>query len=210
MIHKLIFLGPQGAGKGTQAQIIAEKLGVPAISMGQLLRDAAEKGTEAGLEGQKFSKQGQLVPDGITKQILSDRLAEPDMAQGYVLDGYPRNKFQLAEMKTIDEPTNVIVIDISDAEAVRRLGGRRSCPAGHVYHLEFNPPKKAGACDYDDQPLSQRVDDAPGPILERLKIYRDEATTIINYYESTGVLIRIDGQANIKEVTQRIVKKLGI
>lgn len=212
---KIIMLGAPGAGKGTQAKMIAEKYGVPHVSTGDIFRANIKNGTELGMEAKKYMDQGQLVPDELTVKILLDRVAQPDCEKGYVLDGFPRTIPQaevldsaLAELgETIDYAINV---DVPDENIVKRMSGRRAClGCGATYHMEHIPPKKEGICDTCGQELVLREDDRPETVLNRLKVYHDQTQPLIDFYTGKGVLKAVDGTVDMKDVFAAITAILG-
>ena len=212
---KIIMLGAPGAGKGTQAKMIAEKYSVPHISTGDIFRANIKNGTELGMEAKKYMDQGLLVPDELTVKILLDRVAKDDCANGYVLDGFPRTIPQakvldnaLTEMgDAIDFAVNV---DVPDENIVKRMSGRRACLAcGATYHIEHVPPKAEGICDVCGQELVLRDDDKPETVLNRLNVYHEQTQPLIDFYNEKGVLKNIDGTVDMKEVFAAIVEILG-
>ena len=212
---KIIMLGAPGAGKGTQAKMIAEKYQVPHVSTGDIFRANIKNGTELGKEAKKYMDQGLLVPDELTVKILLDRVAKEDCKNGYVLDGFPRTIPQaevldkaLSEMgDAIDYAINV---DVPDENIVRRMSGRRACLAcGATYHIAHIPPKKEGICDTCGQELVLRDDDKPETVLNRLKVYHDQTQPLIDFYAAKGVLKNVDGTVDMKDVFAAIVDILG-
>ena len=212
---KIIMLGAPGAGKGTQAKMIAEKYQVPHVSTGDIFRANIKNGTELGMEAKKYMDQGQLVPDELTVKILLDRVAQPDCANGYVLDGFPRTIPQaevldkaLAELnESIDYAINV---DVPDENIVRRMSGRRAClGCGATYHIEHIPPKKDGICDTCGQELVLRDDDKAETVLNRLIVYHKQTQPLIDFYTKKGVLKTVDGTVDMKDVFAAIVAILG-
>ncbi|HFC98063.1 MAG TPA: adenylate kinase [Thermosulfurimonas dismutans] len=211
----IVFLGPPGAGKGTQAKRISEKYGIPQISTGDMFREHLSKGTELGKKAKEYMDKGQLVPDEIVLGMVEERLKQPDCEKGFILDGFPRTVPQaeaLDEMlakwgKKIDF---AIAIEVPDEELVKRLTGRRTCKnCGMMYHIIFKPPKVEGKCDACGGELYQRADDNEETVRNRLKVYHESTAPLIEYYEKKGVLHRIDGTGSIDEIFERIVKILG-
>lgn len=204
--RKLMFLGPPGAGKGTQAQRLAEDFGIPQISTGDMLRDARRKGTELGRKAGAFMDAGDLVPDEVVIGIVKERLDEPDAQSGFILDGFPRTVPQaeaLAKMGV--ELEGVVNIQVSEDEVVRRLGGRLSCPqCGASYHEEFSPPAAAGVCDRCGTALVRRPDDQPEAIRQRLQSYAAKTEPLISFYASRGSLLNVDGMGAPDQIEQRI------
>ena len=208
-------LGAPGAGKGTQAKMIADKYQIPHVSTGDIFRANIKNGTELGKEAKKYMDQGQLVPDELTVKILLDRVAQADCANGYVLDGFPRTIPQAevldaALTKLGDKIDYAINVDVPDENIVRRMSGRRAClSCGATYHIEHIPPKKEGICDVCGQPLVLRDDDKPETVLNRLKVYHDQTQPLIDFYTAKGVLKSVDGTAPMKDVFAAIVAILG-
>ncbi|MCD7807047.1 MAG: adenylate kinase [Lachnospiraceae bacterium] len=212
---KIIMLGAPGAGKGTQAKMIAEKYGIPHVSTGDIFRANIKNGTELGMEAKKYMDQGALVPDELTVKILLDRVAQPDCENGYVLDGFPRTIPQaevldraLSEMgDAVDYAVNV---DVPDENIVRRMSGRRAClSCGATYHVEHIPPKKEGICDVCGQPLVLRDDDKPETVKNRLKVYHEQTQPLIDFYSQKGILRTVDGTVDMKDVFAAITAILG-
>ncbi|MBO4749122.1 MAG: adenylate kinase [Lachnospiraceae bacterium] len=212
---KIIMLGAPGAGKGTQAKMIAEKFQIPHISTGDIFRANIKNGTELGMEAKKYMDQGQLVPDELTVKILLDRVAKDDCANGYVLDGFPRTIPQAevldaALTKLGDKIDFAINVDVPDENIVRRMSGRRAClSCGATYHIEHIPPKQEGICDVCGQPLVLRDDDKPETVLNRLKVYHDQTQPLIDFYGAKGVLKSVDGTMDQKAVFAAIVEILS-
>ena len=212
---KIIMLGAPGAGKGTQAKMIADKYQIPHISTGDIFRTNIKNGTELGKEAKKYMDQGLLVPDELTVKILLDRVAQPDCANGYVLDGFPRTIPQaevldkaLTELN--DKIDYAINVDVPDENIVKRMSGRRACVAcGSTYHIEHIPPKKEGVCDKCGEPLILRDDDKPETVLNRLKVYHDQTQPLIDFYTGKGVLKSVDGTVDMQDVFASIVAILG-
>jgi adenylate kinase len=206
----LILLGPPGAGKGTQADRLQADFGLAHISTGDMLRAQVADGTKLGLEAQKYMNAGELVPDDVIIGMITTRIGEPDARDGFLLDGFPRNEEQADALgRALGELDRgllaVLLIDVSDDEVVRRLAGRRVClKSGHVYHLEFDPPKHDGICDQDGSRLIQREDDQEVTIRRRLEVYHDQTAPLIDYYERTGLLRHFDGRRSANEVHDHI------
>ncbi|MDN3238890.1 adenylate kinase [Glycomyces tritici] len=207
---RLVLVGPPGAGKGTQAEIIAERLGVPKISTGDIFRANVSGGTPLGLKAKEYMDAGNLVPDEVTNEMVADRLAEDDAKGGFLLDGYPRNTEQAKVLDRVLEAAGATLdlaleLVASDDEVVRRLSGRRvSKSTGKVYHLEFDPP-----ADPDSEDLYQRTDDQPETIKNRLKVYAEQTAPLVGYYEAQGKLVRIDAIGEVAEVTERALNAIG-
>ncbi|MCD8130320.1 MAG: adenylate kinase [Lachnospiraceae bacterium] len=203
---KIIMLGAPGAGKGTQAKMIAEKYQIPHVSTGDIFRANIKNGTELGREAKKYMDQGALVPDELTVKILLDRVAQPDCENGYVLDGFPRTIPQAevldrALSKLGDAVDYAVNVDVPDENIVRRMSGRRAClSCGATYHVEHIPPKKEGVCDVCGQPLVLRDDDRPETVKNRLKVYHEQTRPLIDFYKEKGILRTVDGTADMKDV----------
>lgn len=207
---RLIFLGPPGAGKGTQASRIADEFGIPQVSTGDLLRAARKAGTELGKQAQSFMDAGALVPDDLVLKLVEERLAEPDAAEGYILDGFPRNE---AQAKALDdrgiEIERVVSLVVAREVLVSRLTGRRVCKAcGSTYHVEFSPTEVDGVCDKCGGETYQRKDDSEDVISNRLTVYEEQTAPLIAYYEATGKLTTLDGVGELSDVYQRVVGAL--
>lgn len=212
---KIIMLGAPGAGKGTQAKMIAEKYQIPHISTGDIFRANIKNGTELGAEAKKYMDQGLLVPDELTVRILLDRVAQEDCAGGYVLDGFPRN---IPQAQVLDEALEklgekidmCIDVDVPDENIVRRMSGRRAClKCGATYHLEHIPPRQEGVCDTCGSGLVLREDDKPETVLNRLKVYHEQTQPLIEFYSAKGVLKTVDGTMDVQDVFSAIVGLLG-
>lgn len=212
---RLVFLGAPGVGKGTQAYLVAGKFGRPKISTGDILREAVRNQTPLGRQAKACMDQGELVPDEIVIGIVRDKLAEPVCARGFLLDGFPRTVPQaegLAGILTeagvaLDLVVNVVV---PRDEVVRRLTGRRSCPACQaVYHVDFAPPKRDGICDRCGAELVQRSDDTRQTVEARLSVYEEQTAPLISYYRERGVLVDLDGLGTVDEVQARLVGVLS-
>ncbi|MCF2596644.1 adenylate kinase [Pseudoflavonifractor phocaeensis] len=209
---KLILLGAPGAGKGTQAEILSAKLGIPTISTGNILRAAIKDGTPIGLEAKSYMDAGKLVPDSVIIGIVAQRLEQPDCANGFILDGVPRT---IGQAEALDKAgvafDHVISIEISDGEIVDRMAGRRVCSScGAPYHVKAKPPKQEGVCDSCGGPLVQRDDDKAETVLHRLEVYHAETEPLKGYYEGKGVLSPVANQATIEATTDVIMEALGI
>ena len=207
---KIIMLGAPGAGKGTQAKMIAEKYGIPHVSTGDIFRANIKNGTELGMEAKKYMDQGQLVPDELTVKILLDRVAQDDCKNGYVLDGFPRT---IPQAEVLDKALTelgdaidfAIDVNVPDENIVKRMSGRRAClSCGTTYHIEHIPPKKEGICDKCGQELVLRDDDKPETVLNRLKVYHDQTQPLIEYYKKAGILKSVDGTQDLNKVFEDI------
>lgn len=206
----LILLGPPGAGKGTQAQRLQDDFQLPFISTGDMLRANVKDQTELGQEAEKYMKAGELVPDDLILAMAGERLDEEDARDGFILDGFPRTieqaeglKKQLARMGR--QVTAALLIDTPDDEVVRRLSGRRVCvKSGHLYHVEFDPPKHDEVCDQDGSRLIRRDDDDPDVVRKRLSVYHDQTEPLVSYYDDKGLMRRIDGTRDAGDVHDHI------
>ena len=215
---KLILLGPPGAGKGTQAAYITGKFSIPQISTGDMLRAAVKAGSKLGLEAKKFMDAGALVPDEVIIGLVQERIKQPDCANGFLFDGFPRTIPQADAMKQAGVDLDyVIEIDVDDAEIVKRLSGRRVHPAsGRSYHIVFNPPKKDGIDDVSGEPLVQRDDDKEETILKRLEVYHTQTSQLVEYYSkwaNSGAAgapkyARVAGTGSLETIRDRILKTL--
>lgn len=212
---KIIMLGAPGAGKGTQAKMIADKYGVPHISTGDIFRANIKNGTELSMEAKKYMDQGLLVPDELTVRILLDRVAQDDCKNGYVLDGFPRTIPQAEVLdseltKLGDHIDYAINVDVPDENIVKRMSGRRAClTCGATYHIEHVPPKKEGICDVCGSELVLRDDDKPETVKNRLNVYHEQTQPLIDFYTEKGVLKTVDGTVPMEEVFAAITAILG-
>ncbi len=207
MIYKILMFGPQGCGKGTQAELLSKELNIPAFGMGQLLRDEVASVSEIGLKIDGILKSGNLVSDLVAAEVLQARLKRPDVANGYILDSYPRNMEQYG-MFTFDEPTHAIVIEVPRDESLRRLSGRLTCAVcGKVYSVN-DGFKEGDACTCDGKML-RRDDDTEAAILRRLEIYDNDTTPMLSRFDERGILCRVDGVGTVAEVQERILIMLG-
>ena len=212
---KIVMLGAPGAGKGTQAKMIADKYSIPHISTGDIFRANIKEGTALGLEAKSYMDQGKLVPAELTVKILLDRVAKDDCKNGYVLDGFPRTIPQAEVLKDAlgkmgDKIDFAINVDVPDENIVRRMSGRRACvTCGATYHIEHVPPKQEGICDRCGSNLILRDDDKPETVLNRLKVYHDQTQPLIDFYNNEGVLREVDGTVDVAVVFENIVKILG-
>ncbi|MCX6064610.1 MAG: adenylate kinase [Chloroflexi bacterium] len=210
----IVLLGPPGAGKGTQAEILAERFGLPHISSGDIFRENIKKDTELGKQAQIFMSRGELVPDDLTVAMIRERFSRSDCVRGAILDGFPRTPTQadaLEEMlKGFGGRVDLVPFITAPPEAlVERLAGRWTCRAhGHIFHVRFNPPKDQGICDIDGSPLFQRDDDKAETVIHRIEIYRSQTAPLIDYYRQRGVLAEIDGFAPIEEVAAHLMSAL--
>ncbi|MEU6074400.1 adenylate kinase [Micromonospora sp. NPDC047074] len=211
---RLVLVGPPGAGKGTQAEFIAAHLSVPKISTGDIFRSNVSQGTPLGVEAKRYMDAGELVPDEVTINMVRDRLAEPDAAEGFLLDGFPRTTPQaaaldklLADLGTALDLVLELVVD--DDEVIRRLSGRRTCRGcGKIWHVEFDATSREGICDRCGAELFQRDDDKPETIATRLREYADKTAPLVDYYGAQGKLVGIDATGPVEDVTVRAIDAL--
>ncbi len=207
---KLILLGAPGAGKGTQAEVICKALNIPAISTGNIIREALAQGTEMGLKAKTFMDAGQLVPDDVVIGIIKERLAKDDCANGFILDGFPRTIPQAEALDAMGVIIDkVIDIEVPDEKIAARMSGRRVCKdCGSSYHLEYKAPKAEGVCDACDGELIQRKDDAPETVLDRLAVYHKQTEPLKDYYSKKGILRIVEGQEEIADTSALTLKAL--
>lgn len=207
----IVLLGPPGAGKGTQAEVLSEKTGLAHISSGDIFRENLKAQTELGKLAQGFMNRGELVPDDVTIAMIRERLSRPDCAAGAILDGFPRTPAQaqaLAEMlaQLDGKVVSVPYISVPAQVLIERLSGRWTCRAqGHIYHSQYNPPLKAGICDEDGSELYQREDDQPATVERRIRVYLDQTSPLIDHYRQTGLLVEVDGTQSIDQVTSALL-----
>ena len=208
---KLILLGAPGAGKGTQAERLCKKLDIPTISTGNILRSAIKNGTPTGLKAKSYMDAGKLVPDEVIIGIITDRLAEEDCRNGYILDGVPRTIAQAEAMEKAGITFDAVVsIEISDETIMERMGGRRVCEScGASYHVVAVPPKKEGVCDNCGGKLVQRKDDAPETVKARLEVYHKETEPLKAFYDQRGLLKTVENQPSVEAMTEAILHALG-
>jgi adenylate kinase len=206
----LVLLGPPGAGKGTQAERLVTDFDLPYYATGDILRAAVKDETELGKEAKDYMDRGELVPDDLICKVIMERIDEPNAEDGFLLDGFPRNTEQADILEAALEQRDrklmaVLLIDASDDEVIKRISGRRVCVKnGHVYHVDFDPPKHEDVCDQDGSRLIQRDDDKPETIKKRLEVYHDQTKPLIDYYDGRGVLRRFDGSRTPSEVHDHI------
>ena len=206
----LILLGAPGAGKGTQAEQICQRLHIPAISTGNILRDALKSGTELGLKAKSFMDAGNLVPDDVVIDMLKERISEPDCKDGFILDGFPRTIPQAEALDAMGVSIDrVIDIEVPDEKIVTRMSGRRVCEkCGASYHLVYNPPKVEGVCDKCAGALVQRKDDNAETVRDRLTVYHNQTEPLKSYYSAQGKLFQVDGDRDVAVVSADILKEL--
>jgi adenylate kinase len=213
---RLIILGPPGAGKGTQARMLGERISAPQISSGDLLRVAVRNATPLGVQAKAFMDKGALVPDELVLKMIDARLDDADAKPGFILDGFPRSVPQaeaLAKMLKARGETisKVIAIDVPDEELVKRISGRRTCRnCNEMYHLTFDPPAKPGVCNKCGGELYQRDDDHEDTVRNRLKVYNDSTKPLLDYYGKEGLLSQIDGKGRPEEIFKEVLAKLGV
>lgn len=209
---KIIFLGAPGAGKGTQADRVSDRLGIPTISTGAIIRSAVKDGTKMGLEAKKFIEAGALVPDDVVIGIVKERLSKSDCDKGYILDGFPRS---VPQAQALDEMgislDHVLSIEVDDEAIIDRMSGRRVCSGcGRTYHIVNLPSKKGEVCESCDSNLVVRADDAPDVVRSRLEIYHSTTEPLKGYYQDKGILCLVDGHGTVEEITKRTLEALGI
>jgi len=210
----IVLLGPPGAGKGTQAEILAEKTGLAHVSSGDLFRENLKQRTELGKIARAYMDKGELVPDDITIRMIQERLSKPDCARGAVLDGFPRTPAQAEALETMlavfgGRVDVVPHITAPGAELVQRISGRWTCAAeGHIYHEKFNPPKQPGICDIDGSALYQRDDDRADTVARRIQVYSEQTAPLVKHYREMGRLVEIDGAQPVERVTAALLSTL--
>lgn len=211
----IMLFGAPGAGKGTQAKFIIDKYGIPQISTGDMLRAAISEGTEMGMEAKKFMDEGKLVPDSTIIGIIKDRLSQEDCKKGFILDGFPRTLAQAEALEELLKKLNmnldkVISLNVPDELIVGRVVGRRVCPnCGASFHIENNPPKVEGKCDYCGSDLIIRKDDNKDTVEKRLSAYHEQTAPLFNFYSKRGVMVELDGTKEINEIAKEIFDILG-
>ena len=211
---RLVLVGPPGAGKGTQAQFISAQFAIPKISTGDIFRANVSEGTELGMTAKKYMDAGDLVPDEVTSAMVRERLKEDDAIDGFLLDGFPRT---VPQAETLDEILAglgvgvdvVLELVVDDEEVIRRLSGRRTCRnCGHIWHIDFDPPKQESICDDCGGQLFQRDDDKPDTVRHRLEVYAEQTAPLIAFYAEKGVLVGIDATGPVDDVTERAIAAL--
>lgn len=209
---RLVFLGAPGVGKGTQAQRLAAQEKIPQVSTGEILRESVKRGTPLGRQAKGYMDAGMLVPDAVVIGLVREKLTGPECARGYILDGFPRTVAQAEALDRMFHETgapgldHVVSFDVPTEEIVRRLSGRRSCPRCQtVYHIEHDPPKREGICDKCDGTLVQRADDAPETVLARLRVFDQQTSQLVEYYQKQGLLRRVDAAVPIDQVYKRLL-----
>lgn len=206
----LILLGAPGAGKGTQAEVICDNLKIPAISTGNMLREAVKNGTKCGLEAKSYMDSGALVPDEVVIGILKDRISEEDCKGGYILDGFPRTVPQAEALDSMGVKIDkVLEIAVADETITQRLSGRRVCEdCGNSYHIDFKPTKVEGVCDKCGGKAVQRKDDAPETVLSRLKTYHELTAPLKDFYAAKGILVTVEGQDTVEDTSKLVLEAL--
>ena len=208
---KIIFLGAPGAGKGTQAELVAERAGIPTISTGAIIREAIRTGTEMGLAAKSYTDQGALVPDEVVIGIIRDRLSQDDCKGGYILDGFPRTVPQAEALDRMGIVIDVVLsIEVSDESIVERMSGRRVCECGASYHTAYKPSADGIHCDKCHKELTIRRDDAPDVVRSRLKVYHETTEPLKSFYEAKGVLKIVEGQERVEDTTALVRAALGV
>lgn len=211
---RLVLVGPPGAGKGTQAQFIAEHAGVPQISTGDIFRYNVSQGTPLGKRAKTYMDKGDLVPDDVTIEMVKDRLAQDDVRSGFLLDGFPRTvpQAEVLEDHLRESGTKldvVLELVVDDDEVIRRLSGRRTCKVcGRIWHIDFDPPEVEGRCDLESGELYQRDDDNPETVANRLRVYGAETAPLVSFYAERGILVGIDATGPVDDITERAIDAL--
>jgi adenylate kinase len=212
---RVIFLGPPGVGKGTQADFIAQKYEIPKLSTGDLLRESVANETPLGKEAKGYMNRGELVPDAVVVGLVEEKLTSPECQKGFLLDGFPRTEAQADQLSSYLASTGkgldrVVYFSLSKDEIIRRISGRRSCPeCKAVYHLESVPPKQAGICDVCGKSLIQRNDDKPETVESRLAVYQEQTAPLVEYYKTRNILSELDGAGLVSAVQERLVALLA-
>lgn len=212
---RFVLVGPPGAGKGTQAQFLAAHFNVPHISTGDIFRSNLKGGTALGLEAKKYMDKGELVPDSVTNDMVRDRLTQNDAANGFLLDGYPRNVAQAEVLRTALSNLNLkldaaLELNVDNDEVITRLSGRRTCSnCGKVWHIVYEKPAREGVCDSCNGELIQREDDKAEVISRRLEVYKEQTAPIISFYRNEGLLITVAAVGSVQEITDRCIAALS-
>ena len=210
----IVLLGPPGAGKGTQAALISQETGLVHVSSGDIFRENLKNETPLGKQAQAYMDRGELVPDDLTIAMVKDRLGQPDCQKGALLDGFPRTPPQAEALAASLAEWGVGVdlvpyISVPEEELIERLSGRWTSQSGRVYHAKYNPPKVPGKCDVDGSPLYQREDEKPETVKNRIKVYLQQTTPLIDYYKKQGLLVEVDGTKSIEDVGQDLLAAIG-
>jgi adenylate kinase len=212
---RLVLLGPPGAGKGTQARILGERIHAPQVASGDLLRDAVRDKTPLGIQAQSYMDRGSLVPDELVLKLIDARLDQPDAKPGFILDGFPRSVPQAEALAGMLEQrgeklSKVVAIDVPDEDLVKRISGRRTCRnCNEMYHIVFDPPAKSGICNKCGGELYQREDDHEDTVRHRLEVYNNATRPLLDYYGKAGLLSQIDGVGRPEEILNRIIAEIG-
>lgn len=209
--NRIVFIGPQGSGKGTQAAKLSVLLGVPHVSTGDLFRAAVQNKTETGVKVEELLAKGELVPDELTNAVLAEAFEIQNLNEGYILDGYPRTVAQAEHLDTLSQPEKVVVLELDDEESVARISGRRICSkCKEMFHVTYAQPEQEGVCDKCGGQLIQRDDDTEDAVRERLSLYHQETEPIIDFYNDKGIVLRVDGRPSIDEVHASIKEQLQV
>jgi adenylate kinase len=214
-VSTIVLLGAPGAGKGTQAKVLADRLGIPHLASGDLLRAAVAARTPVGIEANRYMSRGRLVPDATVNSVFLDRLRQPDASRGAILDGFPRTREQAEVLDAAlaeegKRPDVAVLIDVPIADLVKRAAGRRICEAsGHVYHVDANPPRVAGVCDIDGSRLIQRDDDREETVRARMAQQLGALEDVVDHYRSQRILRTVDGRRPIDAVTEAVLAEIG-
>ena len=206
----LILLGAPGAGKGTQAELLLEKLGIPSISTGNMLREAIKNGTELGMKAKQYMDEGNLVPDELILGIVAERVAQPDCANGFILDGFPRTIPQAEALDELGIKIDVVLsIEVADEKIVERMSGRRVCHCGASYHVAYLPPKTEGICDKCGAELYIRDDDAEATVRKRLDTFHAQTEPLKDYYGAKGILVTVEGREEVEDTSAAVLAALA-
>lgn len=211
MHHRIVFFGPQGSGKGTQAHVLSEKLRIPVVSTGPVFRKNIREGTELGVLAASYINKGHLVPDAVTINMIKERLLEKDVSEGFILDGFPRTQAQFDALMKMAPVDAVVVLGLSDDQAIARIAGRRECDNRHGYHVQYHAPKVEGVCDVDGLPLKQREDDKEDAIRKRLEIYHRDTEPLLERFGAVNVPVKhVDAAPPIVEVSASVSSALNL